>query len=776
MKTLKLFPPAWLLCFFILNSAFYLHAQNTTFTYQGRVQDNGTNYTGTGQFLFALVTTSAGTTTTLWSNDGTTGAGQFPAATLGLGVTNGLFTVTLGSPAVPGMAALPATVFGQAGVQLEIWFSDGINVTNAFPLQSLTPAPYATVAGSANTLNGPLPLTQLPASVLTNGENGTLAQVVAASTSFTAQANTAYDLTNAAEVGVVLPANANVGDVIQVTGAGAGGWQVTAELSAWTEQPSAPTAVGWSCVASSADGTHLVAAHGGYVQGIYTSTNSGVTWTQQTTPFEGGGWAGVASSADGAHLVAVDDGGGICTSANSGVTWTQQTGPPALGAWSGVASSADGTHLVAVADEGGIYTSANSGVTWTEQTGVSTSTNWHGVASSADGTHLVAVVLSGGIYTSANSGLTWMQQTGPPVSGSWWSIASSADGTRLVAVANGGGIYTSTNSGVTWMERTSAPTAVWEAVASSADGNHLVASAVFGGIYTSADSGATWTEETGPPASGDWSSVASSADGIHLVAVAGGGGIYTSLNGVTGAAGTSEQFQYLGNGLWQPLPPTAGYLANNGSTVLSPGNVSGLTGTIADSLLSANVALRAGGYAFTGNQTITGGSLGIGLTSPTYPLEVAANGAAIMTLDNQGNLECSGTVYSKGIALTSDRNAKENFAPVDNQAVLARVAALPVTKWNYKTDQKGVQHIGPMAQDFQAAFGLDGPDDKHISVVDEGGVALAAIQGLNQKLQEQMREKDAEIAQLQAKASQVDALQKQMNELAAAVKSLTGKN
>jgi len=60
--------------------------------------------------------------------------------------------------------------------------------------------------------------------------------------------------------------------------------------------------------------------------------------------------------------------------------------------------------------------------------------------------------------------------------------------------------------------------------------------------------------------------------------------------------------------------------------------------------------------------------------------------------------------------------------------------------------------------------------------VDEGGVALAAIQGLNQKLQEQMREKDVEIAQLQAKASQVDALQKQLNELAAAVKALTGKN
>ena len=32
-----------------------------------------------------------------------------------------------------------------------------------------------------------------------------------------------------------------------------------------------------------------------------------------------------------------------------------------------------------------------------------------------------------------------------------------------------------------------------------------------------------------------------------------------------------------------------------------------------------------------------------------------------------------------------------------------------------------------MAQDFRAAFGL-GEDDKHISAIDEGGVALAAVQ------------------------------------------------
>ena len=107
-----------------------------------------------------------------------------------------------------------------------------------------------------------------------------------------------------------------------------------------------------------------------------------------------------------------------------------------------------------------------------------------------------------------------------------------------------------------------------------------------------------------------------------------------------------------------------------------------------------------------------------------------------------------GTVFSKGVALTSDRNAKENFNTIDPQVVLDKVAALPISEWNYRTDNDGVRHCGPTAQDFHAAFGLAGSDDKHISVVDEGGVALAAIQGLNQKLVNDLAEKDAEIAAL----------------------------
>ncbi len=84
----------------------------------------------------------------------------------------------------------------------------------------------------------------------------------------------------------------------------------------------------------------------------------------------------------------------------------------------------------------------------------------------------------------------------------------------------------------------------------------------------------------------------------------------------------------------------------------------------------------------------------------------------------------------------SDRNMKENFERVDPQSVLDKLSQLPVTEWNLKTQPTSVRHIGPMAQDFAAAFGV-GEDDRHISTSDADGVALAAIQGLHHLVKEQ---------------------------------------
>jgi len=85
----------------------------------------------------------------------------------------------------------------------------------------------------------------------------------------------------------------------------------------------------------------------------------------------------------------------------------------------------------------------------------------------------------------------------------------------------------------------------------------------------------------------------------------------------------------------------------------------------------------------------------------------------------------------------SDRNAKEAFAPVDARAILDRVARLSIETWRYKG--QGIRHIGPMAQDFAAAFHV-GPDDRHIDLVDANGVALAAIQALARRIEAQETE------------------------------------
>jgi hypothetical protein len=155
------------------------------------------------------------------------------------------------------------------------------------------------------------------------------------------------------------------------------------------------------------------------------------------------------------------------------------------------------------------------------------------------------------------------------------------------------------------------------------------------------------------------------------------------------------------------------------------------------------------------------------------------SGAAgnLMTLSSSGNLLTmkNGAFLSSGGTWTnaSDRNAKTKFVAVDAKEILDRIAAIPIQSWSYKSETPSIRHIGPMAQDFFAAFKL-GEDDKHITTVDEGGVALAAIQGLNQKLEEKttelrelVQQKDALLATQQ---QQIERLERQVAALAESVR------
>ena len=130
------------LCLF----AAHLHAQvPELINYQGRVVVGSVNFSGTGQFKFALVNATG--TTTFWSYSGTSTAGSEPNAGVSLTVASGLYSVLLGDTTLANMTAVPSTVFNNADVRLRIWFNNG---TNGFQLlapdQRLAAVGYAVIA------------------------------------------------------------------------------------------------------------------------------------------------------------------------------------------------------------------------------------------------------------------------------------------------------------------------------------------------------------------------------------------------------------------------------------------------------------------------------------------------------------------------------------------------------------------------------------------------------------------------------------------------------
>ena len=283
----------------------------------------------------------------------------------------------------------------------------------------------------------------------------------------------------------------------------------------------------WKAVASSADGTQLVAVcdNNG---GIYMSTNSGADWFLTSAPLRE--WYRVASSGDGTTLVACCQGNGsvigIYNSTNMGATWVQRTGVffPINVGFQAFAGSTNGMlWMGAASGPYWIYTSTNYGVTW-QKTGSDPST-WTGAACSADGGILYAAN-SGYVYASTNGGATWSQKIFVFVQAPGATVATSADGRTILWAtgggANGGGIFTSTNAGTTWRTNIVSHAGL-SSTAVSADGHRMV---VLDDIWNffSTDGGRNWTSNR--IASATLASVATSADGCQLVAAVTNGGVY----------------------------------------------------------------------------------------------------------------------------------------------------------------------------------------------------------------------------------------------------------
>jgi len=159
------------------------------------------------------------------------------------------------------------------------------------------------------------------------------------------------------------------------------------------------------------------------------------------------------------------------------------------------------------------------------------------------------------------------------------------------------------------------------------------------------------------------------------------------------------------------------------------------------------------GLVYAGNGFSYGGA------SPDGPVLFGYGGGALLaTANNYIALQWTTTSVTVNGTFNnnSDRNAKEKFSNVSAADVLEKVSSLPLSEWSYKTDS-ATRHIGPMAQDFYAAFNV-GTDEKHIAPIDESGVALAAIQGLNQKLREEVSSVRAENGELKARLEKLERL------------------
>jgi trimeric autotransporter adhesin len=294
--------------------------------------------------------------------------------------------------------------------------------------------------------------------------------------------------------------------------------------------------------------------------------------------------------------------------------------------------------------------------------------------------------------------------------------------------------------------------------------------------------------------------VALGTDVSGTLAIANGGtGAGTASNALINLSGASLTASNTFSGV-NRLTNVANSFSGSGASLTSLNASSLASGTVPDARLSANVALLNTSQTFAGNNTfsnvtlvspasLTFGSTTrqmINLLNTNYAIGVQTNtlyqrsadgfawfkngvhsdaqtnagtgGTLMMYLDASGNLRTTtGTISS-----LSDRNAKTNFALVNARQVLDRVAALPITTWNFKQADPSQRHIGPMAQDFRAAFGV-GLDETSICTVDADGVALAAIQGLNQKLEDRSAKLEAENAKLKRRLEKVERLMNEKN-------------
>jgi hypothetical protein len=302
--------------------------------------------------------------------------------------------------------------------------------------------------------------------------------------------------------------------------------------------------------------------------------------------------------------------------------------------------------------------------------------------------------------------------------------------------------------------------------------------ATIGGGYTNTASGESATIGGGDNnhASGDFSSVGggniNTASGVSATV---GGGDTNTASGVLATVGGGNTNTASGNSA-----SVGGGANNTASQIYSSvgGGVDNVASGVEATVPGGRKNVASGAISFAaGNEAIAsrdGTFVWADSTPHSFdPFSYTTSGGVL----NSFNVRATGGVYlvtavnastgvptagmylsggGSGWNVYSDRSFKMNFQPVNSRDLLERLAGTPISTWNYKTQDASVRHIGPMAQDFNSAFGVGEPDKsgdkKYINSIDADGVALAAIQGLYQLNQEQA----VEIQSLKAQLSRLE--------------------
>jgi hypothetical protein len=247
--------------------------------------------------------------------------------------------------------------------------------------------------------------------------------------------------------------------------------------------------------------------------------------------------------------------------------------------------------------------------------------------------------------------------------------------------------------------------------------------------------------------------------GTHTItgsAATDSGGIGNTASGIASVVGGGENniasgdYSTIGGGTTNHASGVSSTIPGGASNIAS-GNWSFAAGSISQAVATGEfVWADAAGHAFdpqTANH---------GWSDATNTFNVRATGGVWFVSGIDANRQPTTSVFlnpgSGTWGSTSDRATKENFHAIDARQVLAKVAAMPIESWNYIAEGAHVRHLGPVSQDFWTAFRL-GPNDTTITNIDEAGVALAAIQGLHQLMQQ----KNAEITELKRKLNAIEA-------------------